>query len=322
MASPAFLGVAATGELYNAYAPGGSGGLTSPLVLTTTIDIPAWTYLHPVSLVLVGLHAPSQFAGGAVLSLETITDDAPVTAMPANLWPFGSDDGDGAFAYDFGRPTFSCFASFDIGNAVVFQIGGSECFMAACYPKRALPSGSQITIPFTVSGNDSTLLRASLLAFQDGATGLVELSARTINPADTSDGVTGTVPLGSHVFSEILDDTEQLIAMAWADDAFSDGSLPIDGTETVDDTSGNWTKVDSGGYAATGSMGGLVYSIFTADGGVIDLTQPMETFEISDGIGVDDQFPGTQSRSGTVMYRTQYAVPPTGVPAASRVFPV
>lgn len=334
MASPAFLGVAASDDLYVPY---GGAGITGPLVLTTTIDIPAGTYQHPVSLVLLGLGAPSDFSGGASLGFSgPITDDAPVTTMPVNGWEIANPDGAGGFAYNFGRPTDSCFPGFDIGNFALKagggwglggfgMVGGSYCFMLTCYPKRALPAGSQITIPFTTSGTPTTLLRASLLAFQDGNQALVRLSARSMDPTDTSDGNSANIPLGDHVFSEILAATEQMVCMVWADDAATSGGVVIGdqvtGSETVDDLGGVWTKVEGGGYAASSELGGLVYSIYTADGAAIDRTQPMVNFEVS-GLGVDDNIGDNATfAAGTVMYRTQYAVPATGTPAASRVFP-
>lgn len=335
MASPTFLGVAASDELYVPY---GGAGITGPLVITTTMDIPAGTYARPVQLVLLGLGAPSGFSGGADLAFSgPITDDAPVTTMPANTWELGNPDGVGGMAYDFGRPTTECFPSFDIGNAALKagggwgvgglgMVGGSYCFMLSCYPKRALPAGTQITIPFTTSGTPTTLLRATLLAFQDGNQALVRCSARTMDPTDTSDGDGANVPLGDHTFADLeLSPNNYVLGMVWADDSAVSAGVPvaptISGFETVDDTSGNWTRVETGGYAASSELGGLVYSIFVADGSVVDSSLPFETFEVS-GLGVDDHIGDNATfAGGTVMYRTQYAVP-AGVPAASRVFPV
>lgn len=335
MASPTFLGVVASDELYVPY---GGGGITSPLVLTTTVDVPASTHRHPLALCLIGLGAPSDFSGGAELGFDGPVVDDAAGAAPANVWEIANPDGDGGYAYNFGRPTDECFPGFDIGNAALNtdgsgwglggfgMVGGSYCFMLTCYPSRPLPAGTEITVAFTTAGTPTTLLRATVLAFSDAGTPLVELSARSMDPSDTSDGNGANLPLGGHTFDELIDTAEQLICMCWADDsAVAAGVVApptITGAETVDDLGGIWTLAEQGGYAASSQLGGLVYSIFTADGAVIDLTQPMVNFEVS-GLGVDDNVGDNATfAAGTVMYRTQFAAPDQHGPAFDDVVPL
>lgn len=330
MPAPTSLGLVATGDAYVPWGHASSGGSpTSPLELTTLVDIPAATPRHSVYLLVLLRYAPSinEVGTGNGLTIDSITDDAPGPG-DANVYTTAGLGGNGSFAYNFGRPTFQCFAAFDIGNngSGVDKSGGSNCAMVYCRPSRPIPVGSTISIAFTPALMATALIGATALAFVDGGIPGVQLSSRTINPAITADGDSANVPLGDHILSELVGLSDYIVAHVWADDAKTvDNTIQITGSETIDDVgAGVWTKLDAGGRATTSDQGGLVFSVFTADASLVDLSQPLVSFEISDGIGVDDGIGDNATPgAGVVMYRTQYAVrPPEGSPSFSRVIPV
>lgn len=337
MPAPASLGLVAGGDLYSVF---GGGGITSPLTLTTTVDIPRSRAPHFTSLVILLRIAPAHFGTFPTdIAVDTITDDAPDPAdgVAANTYTFLAPDGDGAYAYDFGRPTTECFADFDIQAFTGGYHGGTYVYAIACSPTRALPAGSTITIPFTPGSQPTTLMSATVLAFTDAGGPAVSLSARTINPADTQDGNSHNVPLGDHTLDELYhaeSPTYMLIAHVFADDSaidssdsYAPGRTPqIGGSETITATGGAWTQVDAGGRPDTSAYGGLVYSVFTADASVVDLTEAMVQFTVSDGIGDDPDVPRVGADTGgpftgVAIYQILFQQP-SGNPAFNRVIPV
>lgn len=328
-----FLGVVATGDLYASGAP-----VSSPLELTTTIDMPLSARPHYAPLVILLRVAPGVTAGGVSdFAVGTVSDDAPDPGdgIAANVYNELGAGGSGGYAYGFGRPTTECDANFGtFGADEASYSGGSGIALVYCFPTRPIPAGSTISIPFTAT--EVTLLGATVLGFLDAGDPEVNLSAKTITPANIEDGDSANIPLGDHIFSELFDGQEIVIAHVFADDSPVDsgsgrapGLLPvIDGAQTIDDDGvGSWTKVDAGGRANTSDFGGLIYSVFLADTNGIDLTQPMVTFTISDGIGDSTSEPRSGASdggpfAGVGLYKIGFQSQVVGTPAASRVFPV
>lgn len=308
MSVPTSLGLVASGAVYLPYT---TADAASPLLLTTDVDIPASTFQDPVAIIILLRFATRNRSGAPTNPVATsyvVSDDAAGPGDP-NVYleaPLGDS---GALSYGFGIPTVHTFPAFDISvNGTNFD-GGSEMATIVCTPTRKIPAGSTIEIDF--AGNypaspPTTLVSATVLAAVDANPAVSVLSAQTIDPSNTGAGDGSATPLGDRAFSDIASGVELLVAHAWADDSaiyfshgFSPGDTPaIDGSQTIDDSSGNWTKVDSGGYASTSAYGGLIYSVFTADASAIDLADGIVQFLISDGINYDGQPTGGDFEGG------------------------
>lgn len=310
--APISLGVIASGELYDAW-PSASVG--SPLDLVTDVDVPVGAIVW-----VLFRFAP----GGNSITDLAISDDSSEPGA-ANSYVLASFAGSGGFAYNFGRPTFQCPPEFDVGAFAGGSVGG----LYRTKLTRPLPSGSTLSVALTYSGSGTTLVSATVLAFTDGQDNSVFLASRGIDPANTSDGNGANIPLGDHTFDELgFANQEMLVAMVWADDVSLDNDLnpvgtPISGSDPVTDTSGLWTKVDSGGEDATSQWGGLAYGVFILDtsAGPLDLTQPIVTFEVNGTTTPSVEENGVQN-SGIVMYYLSLNVTPPGIPALNGVIPV
>lgn len=319
MPSPTFLGVAAAGAQDSPLSPGASGSL----VLTTTLDMPRKT---AVGLLIVQWAPFSQNGLAELIPALTITDDAPDPAdgVAPNSYHANLAGGSGGLAYNFGGVSVIP-GGFDAGTFDELYPCGFAFTPYNVGLSRGLPAGSEITIAFTTSPSSVGLvyLRATLLAFTPA--GLFEMcvGARTIDPANTEDGNHALIPLGDHTFSEFAN-TDAFVALVAAGDGPSGTLGPpyntqstIDGSETADDPSGNWTKVDSGSSADSDADGGYVSSIFVCDGATVDPAQPIDQFQINPG-GLS-AFGDVYALLGVMQYGG--SAQPLGTPAAVRVFP-
>lgn len=287
---PNFLGVVATGSLYSA-----GGGIPSSLDMTTLIDVPAPTLRVPVTLVALFRASP---VPGSVPEPE-LSDDSTEDGDP-NTWTIPPPDGgDVHFGYDHGGgltillPS-SDFCPLGLEQPTIPDPGGCYYSGGTCIVSRAIPSGSTIHMDIADLDPVVAYFSITILAFSPCASEIgICMTTRSIDPADTN--VLGGVPMGVPSFYDIQTfsfDQILMICQVVACDShvagpdFLPGDSPaIDASMTIDDTSGRWTKVDSGGQDATSAYGGTIFAVFIADESVIDPTQPAVTFEISDGIG-------------------------------------
>lgn len=284
---PSFLGVVATGSLYSA-----GGSIPSSLDMTTLIDVPAPTVRVPVTLVALFRYAP---VPGADVEPE-ISDDSTEDGA-ANTWTIPAPNGgDVHFGYDHGGGLTILLPSSDACPLAFTSSpspGGCSYSSGACVVSRAIPSGSTLTVDLADLDPAVTYFSITILAFTPCSSfpGIC-MTTRSIDPADTN--VLGGVAMGVPSFYDIQGfdfQTALMICQVVACDGHVDSDLnpdpppSIDASMTIDDTSGRWTKVDSGGQDATSVYGGTIFSVFIANEDDIDPTQPAVTFEVSEGIG-------------------------------------
>lgn len=325
MASPTPLGTdgfLGSGSVYDA-----GGPVSSPIAFTTTADIPASTDDNPVVVYLICQVAPVGYAGHDSANageLYTISDGLGNTYSP-----IASRSASGNTTYGFGAPALVLFAGFQDGETeqAFPEVGGASFYIYSCVPDVAIPSGTTIEVDFPGAGSDPavTWAAATMLGWQNTDTGGVSaLCARGVDSSNPDQGNGGTDPLSSIILSEVIpNDTFAGFAYVFACDCPGSLDTPavcagdaIDGTQTIDDLGGQWTKVDSGAASSTSFWGGVVYSVFTIDGAVADLTAQADQFVVSP-FG-DGFHPG-----GILIFNLPYdETTPAGIPAASRVFPV
>lgn len=290
-------------SLYDAGAP-----VSSPLTFVTTADIPASTPFSPsadfkpVALFVICQVAPVGYAGHDSANageLYTIDDGLGNTYEPM---PNGG--GGGERTYGFGSPSLNTFSGFQDGETeqAFPNVGGASFYVYKCIPDVAIPAGTTITVAFPGPGSDPEITWAAvtMLGWQNtDPPGGAWLSARGVDSADNNQGSGGSDPLSDWLLEDFLPgDGYAGFAFVFAFDcpgsldgpAFACAGDAIDGTQTIDDLGGQWTKVDSGGASATSFYGGLIYAVYTIDSSVATLTEQFDQF-IVDPFG-DGQHPG------------------------------
>lgn len=317
MPVPTFLGVVAAGNLYETW---DGGSIADSLDLTTLIDVPAATEDANVVLAVLFRWGPVGtidneygFDFGASFSDDSAEDGA------ANSYSQVPNGGDGANAYGFGT-TFFCTPDVDIGQSQGGggAIGGSVSNAYECTVTRAIPSGSTFSCALSLPSGDISYFSVTVLAFQYVESPQISLSARTIDPTNTSAGDGSGVPLGDREFADIAFGQQgMLCAVVFADDSDLSGHT-VAGTETVSDGSGDWTQVDNGGVTSLDDYGGYVFGVFVCDLETIDPTDAMVQFAITGGLGTT--FPDVPA--GVSIYMFFFDGPVASPPAFNRVVPI
>lgn len=279
-----FLGSA---NLYSA-----GSAVSSPLTFTTTADIPASTTDAPVALYVICQVAPLGYDMQPEENsgeLYTIDD-----GLGNDYEPMPSQPSDGSKTYGFGSPTLVTYTGFDAGeNEQPFpNVGGASFWVYSCVPAFDIPSGTTITVAFPGPGNDPEIVwvAATMLGWQYTDPAFPGFAARGVNTTNIDQGSGGTDPVSSWNLGSVVGGTDHAafaLVSCWdcpgslvAPDHTCSGDV-IDGSQTVDDTGGQWTKVDSGGASSTSAYGGFVYSVFTIDGAVADLSAQFDQFEVT-----------------------------------------
>lgn len=258
-----YLGVIAAASVDH-----GATADVTQLVLTTTVDVPPYVG-GGVKLLMVLMKAPySQFGHGLATGVDPglITDDSG----GANVWEIPSARSNPDRAYEFGVPA-DITPTFDFGAFEETWNVGSFVEPLTCLPTLLMPAGTQITVPCDgtgIDGGDGQYISAVILAFDNAGDVETELAGRTIDPADQHTGASNTgTALGSHIFSAFFPAGQTFIAVAAA------ANDPTTGAETVDDTSGQWTKVaQDGSTDCMGDATGVTWAAFVCDGDSIDPT--------------------------------------------------
>lgn len=297
MPSPTPLG--SSGFLGAGFAYSGGSSVTSPVTFTTTADIPASTLDSPVALFVVCIIGPDNYEasihpGGNNGAIYTITDAATDPGgfpTPNTYTAMGSGLTGGMHVYGFGIPATSSYPGFEIGEIETAIVGGSSSWTYACVPTRPIPSGTTVTVAFPAGGDPpATWMSATLVGWLNAdPPESSSFCCREIAPTSTDQGSGGFVPLGDWLISDLVPSTSHAgWAFVWACDCFGSLDDPticsgtvIDGSQTPDDSGGQWTKVDHNGGATVSGFGGLVYSVFTIDGATADLTQVLDQWTIT-----------------------------------------